>query len=339
MIDWVDEGEVPGQITLRTPAKVNLGLRLVGLRGDGYHLLESVFAPIDLYDELEIAWLGGPDEIQFSLDFAPDAGLPPELSEVTAGPDNLVVRAAAAFRERSGQRGTLRIRLKKRIPAGAGLGGGSSDAGAVLAGLRRLAGADSPDTEALAALALGLGADVPYFLSPQPAFVSGIGEKIEPIDTLPGFDLVIANPGISVATAEVYRVADVLRDSLTEPGAGSTMRAISRLRGEIVDQAPALGDLLVNDLEPAAIRICPPVGRLLGQLKGAGALGVAMSGSGGTVFGVFPDRGAAEMAAESLRANTHRNTNTKKMKTEEQAIGANVPRETFIRVTRILTSS
>ena len=328
MIEW-GQGESPGRLTLRTPAKVNLGLRLVGQRADGYHLIESVFAPIDLYDEIELAWHAGPDEIQFALEFAADAELPPGLSDVTAGPDNLVVRAAEAFREASGQAGTLEIRLRKRIPAGAGLGGGSSDAGAVLAGLARLVGTDSPDSDALAAIALQLGADVPYFLAPQPAFVSGIGEQIEPIDSLPSFALVIANPGISVATAEVYRVADLLRDSLTEPEAGSTMRAISRLRGDIADQGPALADLLVNDLEPAAIRLCPPIGRLLGRLKEAGALSVVMSGSGGTVFGVFPDREAAEMAAKSLRVNV----NTK----EEQVSGVIVPHEAFIRVTRILS--
>ena len=217
MIEW-GQGESPGRLTLRTPAKVNLGLRLVGQRADGYHLIESVFVPIDLYDEIELAWHAGPDAIQFSLEFAADCELPLGLSDVTAGPDNLVVRAAEAFRETSGQAGTLEIRLRKRIPAGAGLGGGSSDAGAVLAGLARLAGTDSPDSDALAAMALQLGADVPYFLAPEPAFVSGIGEQIEPIDSLPSFALVIANPGISVATAEVYRVADLdCADSLTGP--------------------------------------------------------------------------------------------------------------------------
>lgn len=295
------DGEPVRSVALRTPAKVNLGLRLVGRRADGYHLLESVFAPIDLFDDLEIRWAeAGEDVTRLALDVPASAGLPPALAEVTGGPDNLVVRAAEAFRGASGLRGTIELRLTKRIPAGAGLGGGSSDAGAVLAGLALLAGPGAPPLAALAELALGLGADVPYFLAPRPARVSGIGERIEPEDGLPALDLVLVNPGVSVATAAVYRAADALSDSLTGPGAGPTMPPISRLRDERVGWAAALGELLVNDLEPAAIRLCPPIGRWMTRLRSAGALGVGLSGSGGTVFGVFPDASAAEAAAGRL---------------------------------------
>ncbi len=290
------------RLTLRTPAKINLGLRIVGRRADGYHLLESVFVPVSLFDDLTLAWEPGPDRVELELEIDPGAGLPAGLSEVTAGPDNLAVRAAEAFRRACPRAGTLRIRLRKRIPTGAGLGGGSSDAGAVISGLARLAGAAAPPPAALAELALGLGADVPYFLSPRPAFVSGIGERIEPLDGLPALSLLLANPGISVATAEVYRVAAALRGSLTDPGAGSTMRALSELRGETRRWRPALGVLLQNDLEPAAIRLCPPVGRLLARLRETGALGVGMSGSGGTVFGVYDSSAGAEDAAERLRS-------------------------------------
>jgi len=287
---------------LRAPAKVNLGLRLVGLRADGYHLLESLFVPLSLADEIELGWRrDGPDGVDLEVEGAADANLPPALEALDAGPQNLAARAAEAFRKAYGIGGTLSIRLSKRIPAGAGLGGGSSDAGTVLSGLAELTGAVDGLDRGLAEQALGLGADVPYFLAPQPALVSGVGEQIEPVRGIPPLDLVLANPGISVATSEVYRVADVLRDSLTATGAGSTMRAISRLASETGVGTPALGDLLVNDLEPAAIRLCPPIGRWLDRLRDAGAVGVGMSGSGGTVFGVFENALEAERAAAAIR--------------------------------------
>ena len=287
------------QLTLRAPAKVNLGLRLTGLRDDAYHLLESLFVPLDLADEIELRWWAeAAAETSLHVELPPEAGLSRDLAAVTGGPDNLVVRAIDRFREAYGLAGRVDVRLRKWIPAGAGLGGGSSDAGAVLSALSSLIGGAPAD---LADVALGLGADVPYFLAPEPALVTGIGEQIEPVAGVPALDLVLANPGISVATAEVYRVADVLRDSLTASGAGSTMRAISGLAGETGAWRHALGELLVNDLEPAAIRLCPPIGRWLDRLRGAGAIGVGMSGSGGTVFGVFENATDAEEAAAALK--------------------------------------
>jgi len=317
-------------ISLKTPAKINLGLRLTGLRDDGYHLLESVFAPVALYDDVDLIWRDGRAGISFNLCVAQDAGLPRALADVTEGPDNLVVRAAEAFREASGMDGRLEISLTKRIPVGAGLGGGSSDAGAILSGLSVLAGDQAPAPAELHELALGLGADIPYFLAPEPALVTGIGERIEPIAGLPGLALVVANPGISVSTAEVYRLADALPDSLTAPDPGSTMRAISRLAGETGDWAPALGDLLVNDLQPAAIRLCPEVGLWLDHLRDVGAVGVGMSGSGGTVFGVFLSTSEATFAASTLQAALEHD-----VEPMNDAVGP-VP---WIRATRILTGS
>lgn len=309
---------------LRAPAKINLGLRILGVREDGYHTLESVFAPVEVWDDLEIEITEGEHAIELRIDDAiageqseTSEALPEALSAVGDGPDNLVVRAAEAFCKETGCQGRIRLTLHKGIPAGAGLGGGSSDAAATLAGLAALRdGPTSP--EALRTIALGLGADVPFFLDPTPALVGGIGEEIEPISGLPGFDLVLANPGISLATAEVYRATDALRGALTEPRPGSTMRAISKLRSEIGNLVPALGDLLINDLEPAARRLCPPVARLLGRLRDVGALGVSMSGSGATVFGVFESGDQARRAAEALRVSESGGT--------------------WIRVTRIIAS-
>jgi 4-diphosphocytidyl-2C-methyl-D-erythritol kinase len=341
-----------GVLSLRAPAKLNLGLRLLGLRDDGYHFLESIFAPIELWDELEIELVDGAHQIELDVGQVPDAALPPALACVSAGPDNLAFRAAEVFCAATGLEARVRIRLRKAVPAAAGLGGGSSDAATVLTGLAALAGKPSDPAE-LDRIAEGLGADVPFFLDPQPALVSGIGEIITPVDGLPSCHLVLANPGISLATAEVYRAADALRSALTEPRPGSTMRAFSGLCSESGGSARASagestgawerqgssptgvrdlsvsgpssgsqaksrsgsssgsgsrspqrwGDLLINDLEPAALRLCPPVGRLLGAVREAGAIAASMTGSGATVFGVFESSEAAAEAAERLRSS------------------------------------
>jgi len=302
-----------GSLSLRAPAKLNLGLRLLGVRPDGYHLIESLFVPIELWDDIEVELWPGPRGIELEVEIASDSELPPILAQVPSGPENLVFRAAAAFCAAQGVQDRIRIRLCKRIPAAAGLGGGSSDAAAVLLALARLTGRGdgAGDRKSLAKLAGELGADVPFFLQPEPALVTGIGEQIEPVVDLPGLDLVVANPGIGLATAEVYRAADALRSALTPSGPGSTMRALCRLRAsgkaapppnrdQGLDWRDALGELLVNDLQPAARRLCPPVGRLLEELSRVGALGVSMTGSGATVFGVFASAGAAAEAAREL---------------------------------------
>ena len=304
-----------GRLSLRAPAKLNLGLRLLGVRPDGYHLIESLFAPIELWDDVEVELWPGPGGIEVEVEIASDAGLPPILAQVPAGPENLAFRAAAAFCAVHGVQDRIRIRVRKRIPAAAGLGGGSSDAAAVLLALATLSRpGDGPgDRAGLAKLAGELGADVPFFLQPEPAIVTGIGEQIEPVADLPGLDVVVANPGICLPTAEVYRAADALGSALTPSGAGSTLRAFLRLcasekiaqhrdEGQARDWIDALGDLLVNDLEPAARRLCPPVGRLLAELRRLGALGTSMTGSGATVFGVFASAREAEAAVAEIAA-------------------------------------
>jgi len=272
------------------PAKINLGLRVTGVREDGYHELESLFLPLDLADEVEVDLRDQPGVALELEGAAPD---------VPGDARNLAVRAAAAFLEAAGLEAGVRIRLHKQIPSGAGLGGGSSDAAAVLRALEGLRpGRLAP--ERLAELALGLGADVPWFLDPRPAAVSGIGERIEPVQGFPGLALLLLNPGIPVSTAEVYRARDALAGALTASPPGSTMRPLAVLReadGRIdrVDAAE-LGVWVANDLEAAATRLCPPIARLRARLRDAGALAVGLSGSGPTLYGIFPDRAAADRA-------------------------------------------
>lgn len=290
-------------LRLEAPAKVNLGLALVGLREDGYHLLESVFAPVAIYDEvlLEVDATTEARPAGIRLECGPPlaADLPAAVGTVPEGPDNLAWRAARLFCDRTDWRASIRIGLRKGIPAGAGLGGGSSDAAAVLRGLCTLSGRRVPAAE-LAGWALELGADVPFFLDPGPAFVSGIGECIEPLPGLPELPIVLVNPGKTLATAAVYREADRLGAALTKERAGSTMRALSGLTQNVRNAVPALRDLLINDLEPAARRLCPAVARAAERLGRAGAVAICMTGSGATVLGVFTSAGEAERAARRI---------------------------------------
>lgn len=275
----------PRQLELRAPAKVNLGLRIAGVRADGYHLIDSLFVPLDLADRLRLVVRPAPSPaVRLSLSGELARGLPD-------GPDNLASRAARAFLEAAGIGAEVEIDLDKQIPSGGGLGGGSSDAAAVLRGLGELF-ADALRPGRLEQLALSLGADVPFFLDPRPSRVTGVGELVEPLEEVPSLALLLANPGVSLATAEVYAAWDQREGALTRNRARPTMPPAS---GRGFD-ASSLSELLANDLEPPAVRLCPPIASLEEHLESLGALAVGMSGSGATVFGVFDDRAAAEDA-------------------------------------------
>lgn len=301
-------------LRLPAPAKVNLGLRVVGRRDDGYHRLESLFVPLDLVDDVALR--------------RRDAGgvglrLDPAVPGIPADERNLAVRAAAALLDTAGAKGGVDLRLHKRIPSPAGLGGGSSDAGAVLRGLSALL-SQPLGPEDLAALALSLGADVPWFLDPRPALVSGIGEEVAPLAGIPCLSLVLAHPGVPLPTPEVYRAYDAdLGASLTRSGPGSNLPRLLALRGEGAVLVSGLfeanagdagggldpggwRDLLWNDLEPAAARLCPAVAELREELEATEALAVGMSGSGPTMYGIFPDAGSAQKGARKLAGKSVR---------------------------------
>lgn len=272
---------------IQAPAKLNFGLRITGVRADGYHELDSLFLPLDLADELELSCEPAPSpEVEFSM--------VPAAADVPGDASNLAVRAAHGFLDAAGQRVHVRLRLAKQVPAAAGLGGGSSDAAAVLRGLAAaLPGA--LDREALSALALRLGADVPFFLDPRPARVTGIGEKIAPLPGVPAFDVVLANPGEPLPTARVFAAWD----------AGPAPASVGGLEPDLAGLLPgaepqALGRLVRNDLAGAAEALCPGLVPLGQALRAAGALAVGLSGSGATLYGVFEGAEAAARAAESL---------------------------------------
>ena len=203
-----------------------------------------------------------------------------------------MARAARAFLGAAGIAARVALTLDKQIPVGAGLGGGSSDAAAVLRALaRRFANALS--APALAAIAVRLGADVPFFLDPRPAWVTGIGEQIEPIPEFPPLDLLLVTPAPPLATADVFRAFDA---ALTPP---SPSRRMPALRGG-PGWSPSAA-LLANDLEPVAARLRPGIARVRSELERLGARAVAMSGSGPTMFGLFRDAGQAQAASKEGR--------------------------------------
>ena len=292
----------------RAPAKLNFGLRIVGRRADGYHLIESVFVPLDLEDGVCVELDRSEEGVELHVE-----GGSPELADPGR---NLAARAARAFLDAARVRAAVRIALEKRIPVGAGLGGGSSDAAAVLRALSALLpGALAP--EQLAELALGLGADVPFFLDPRPARVGGIGERIEPLRGWPELPVLVATPGPALATREVFEAWDreAARRSvaLTPSAPGRTLSppsdpppdasADSIAAASVV--AP-VGDrelraLLANDLEEVASRLRPAIGRVRAEIERSGARAVGMSGSGPSVFGVFGDDRSARAAAERGR--------------------------------------
>ncbi len=268
----------PGcSVFLRAPAKVNLSLRVLGRRPDGYHDLDTVMQKLDLSDLVTIAISKEPGIVLQ----CPDSDLPVNCS-------NSVYRAAAVFRSawggRAGQgsgcderRGII-ITLEKRIPIAAGLGGGSSDAGAVLVGLNRLLNARFSTVE-LVALARPLGADVPFFVTDYRAVrATGIGDQMTEIPSLQNCSVVLVNPGFTVSTRWVY-----------EKYALTMADKDSKLCDSQNEECSALTDVAVNDLERVTIPSYPEIQVLKQNLFALGASSVLMSGSGPTVFAVFPD--------------------------------------------------
>ncbi len=269
-------------ISVFAPAKVNLSLHVVGKRADGYHLLDSLVAFAGVGDSLEISAAEG-----LSLDVVgPTAALIPTEGE------NIVLKAARLLAEAAGITKGAAIRLTKRLPVAAGIGGGSADAAAALKGLAQLWQVSLPP-ERMQALALSIGADVPVCLAGRPTRMCGIGEQLSPAPALPPAWLVLVNPMVPLHTPAVFKArtgAFSAADPLTESPA----------------DAPALAAALAarrNDLTPAAVSIEPVVGEMLAALAGSdGCLLSRMSGSGATCFGLFATEATATEAAARLQS-------------------------------------
>ena len=269
-------------VTVLSPAKVNLYLEVLGRRPDGYHDIESVMQLVDLCDRVHL------ERAAAGISLTVGGG------DVPADPTNLAYRAAALLGERVGLRDGVRIHLEKRIPIGGGLGGGSGNAAAVLAGVSRLFDLGQPP-EALARLGAELGSDVAFFLSPGLALVTGRGERIRPLAPWPPRWLVVANPGISVSTAWAYREVS---SKLTEGERRSTIQAF--VIGGALPWPPTWA---FNRFEEAVLPQRPEIRQLKGLLEAGGAEPALMTGSGASVFGVTRDAASAEALARRVRAS------------------------------------
>lgn len=250
-------------VTLFAPAKVNLTLHVTGQRSDGYHLLDSLVFFADIADRIELR----PDNAMSLEVHGPFA------EGVPADERNLVWRAAALGQV------PLAIRLEKNLPHGAGIGGGSSDAAAVLRHL------------GLDAAAAGLGADVPVCLAGQAQRMEGIGEVLKPVQPVPELEAVLINPGIPVATPRVFQTL-ARKDNTPMPAVLP--------RWEDARSLIAFLEEMRNDLEPPAISIAPEIGQVLAAIEAQGGF-ARMSGSGSTCFGLFADDQKAKSAAQALQ--------------------------------------
>jgi 4-diphosphocytidyl-2-C-methyl-D-erythritol kinase len=264
----------------RAHGKVNLDLRVLGTRADGYHELRTVFQSIELHDTLTCIEKPGPFTLKCRA-----SGVPLDDS-------NLVWRAGASLWQVLGRPGEPRdtvVTIDKRIPMQAGLGGGSADAAAALLALGRLWGG-APVT-LLREVASRIGADVPFFLSGGTALGLGRGEEIYPLVDLPPHWIVIVRPPFGISTAEAYAWYDDDRTAgVKEP----------RELQILPVPWPSRAAQMINDLELPVVHRHPEIGTLKTSLREAGAVAAAMSGSGSAVFGLFRGRSAAVGAAKSL---------------------------------------
>ena len=274
--------------TLTCGCKVNLGLRITGVREDGYHLLDSLFWPLpEPHDTLEVATRpaspGVPGStVRLDADFDPA--------------NNTLTRAHAAFAAAVPDAPCVDVRLTKRIPMGAGLGGGSADAARLLQWLNTQV--EQPlDDNALAAVALKVGADCPFFLRNRPCRVQGIGEIVTPYTgPVPAEELLLVCPDVAVSTVWAYKRHDEL---LLEQGQDLTKTAAAASNhNSFSADAP-----LVNDLEPAVFGRYPQLAAIKAQLLELGARAACMSGSGASILGLFAKGGAQAAQAVFARQN------------------------------------
>ncbi len=269
------------KIEVKAPAKINIGLYVTGKRQDGYHNIETIFYPINLCDSIVIE---ESDTFHFSS----------SDESITDKSTNLIVKAKNLLEEYSGKRLNYRIFLQKNIPVGSGLGGGSSDAASLLIKLNELAALRLSELE-LSDLALELGSDVPYFLNPKPSFAEGRGNIFRQLKINIDLPIVIANPGIHIPTAWAY--------SLILPKTPSfNLRNIKSLD---LYNLKLIADIVKNDFESVVFKKYPQIEELKQLHYKMGAIFALMSGSGSTVFGIYPNDDTAKFAVKILKEKNY----------------------------------
>ena len=264
--------------TIQAHAKINWALNITGSRDDGYHLMDMLMQSIDLADDLTVE---------------PAEGLALAVDGAPAGEENLVLRAAMALNRFAGTSCGASMALTKRLPARAGLGGGSADCAATLRALNALWGLHLSDA-ALMDIGATLGADVPFCLSGGLCRVRGIGERIDPAPAAPEIPLVLVTPGGGLSTAEVFALWDREGFPDVKLDAPALIGAVSSRRFDDIDR------LCANALTAPAIRLMPEIGGLIMDMRRLGARAAFMTGSGSTVVGAFDDAKAARRAADAL---------------------------------------
>lgn len=285
-------------VVLRAPAKLNLSLAVLARRADGFHEIESLVAPVTLHDTVEVRPADHPGirlRVRFAGGLATAAGSV-LATDVPTDATNLVVRATAALAAAAGiatDAGPgLEIDLVKRIPSGSGLGGGSSDAAAVLVAAARVWGIDWP-RDRLATIGGRIGSDVPVFFAGGAAIMGGRGERVEPVRGIPALHAVIARPAAGLSTAAVY--ARCAPDPVRRGDAGRLAAALAagRLRGAV--------PFLHNALEAPARSLCAEIDRLLGAFRRAGAAHPLLTGSGSACFALARSATESRLVAARLR--------------------------------------
>jgi len=266
------------KLSFKTPAKINLGLHIIHKREDGYHELETLLQMVSLYDSIELETLASGIEL-----LCDEPGIPKDHT-------NLVVQAAHLLLETCSleNKQGVRIRLDKKIPSGAGLGGGSGNAAGVLMGLNVLWDLKL-SRENLTLLAAKLGADVPFFLTAPRALGKGRGDEVTPVQAVGKFDILLVYPGFPIATPWVYQNLNL---KLTNPQ--NNISILKKFWSE--SQVGKLGKCLFNDLEPLVIQRYPEIQAIKEDLSNLGAKGSLLSGSGSAVFAIFDNPDCAKSA-------------------------------------------
>ncbi len=276
------------QIKVKSPAKINIGLNIIRKRDDGFHDLETIFYPLNLYDEITFTTS---DKFSFTSN--------DEL--LNKEPTNLIIKAKEELERVIGKTLNVKIELKKNIPIGAGLGGGSSNAAITLITLNSFLKPEHElEHELLSEFALKLGSDVPYFLNPVPAFAESRGEIIKPISLKIEKPILIVNPGIHISTKWAFGLIKPHQPKVS-------LKSLISYKELSIDD---LKQIAVNDFEEVVFAEYPEVRDIKEVMMKSGATLSMMTGTGSTVFGIFKNKKAAEVAALNFPGNYFRYIDT-----------------------------
>lgn len=272
------------KLILKSPAKINLGLKIIKKRDDGYHEIETIFQMVSLFDTLTFRNLQS--EIILKTDH----------DKLPVDETNLVAKAAKLLQQETGTKKGIEIFIEKKIPIGAGLGGGSGNAAFTLIGLNNLWELHLKKRD-LISLAISLGSDVPFFLSGGPTAIGkGRGETLIPFENRSNIHVVLVYPNISVSTGSIYKELNL--------GLTSNSKDINILRSLLVEGKIAeLGSYLYNDLETVVCKKYPALAEIKKKLMNSGAVGALVSGSGSSVFGIYIQQETARKATAKLINN------------------------------------